>query len=162
MAQSSGFDMSKMSTATKVLVPTAVLLFIDSFLSWQKVCAGLSGVFEVCGTASMWGGRGSFFGFIAGILTILLIVWEGFNLFGTNSLNLSASPAKISAYLGFGVLAFVVIKFILALTQNPSFGAWIGIVLALAVGYGAWMKLQEPESAPGPMMGSGGNSGGLA
>ncbi|HEX9124298.1 MAG TPA: hypothetical protein VF984_13240 [Actinomycetota bacterium] len=161
MTQSSGFDMSKMSTATKVTGAAAVLLLVDSFLPWQRVCAGLSGVFEVCGSASMWGGSGSFFGFIAGILTILLIVWVGFTLAGSNPLNLSASPAKITAYLGFGVLAFVVIKFIIALTDHPGFGAWIGIILGLAVGYGAWMKFQEPEST-GPMMGSGDNSGGMA
>jgi hypothetical protein len=160
MAQSSGFDMSKMSTATKVMGAEAILLLIDSFLPWQRVCVGLSGVFEACGSASMWGGSGSFFGFIAGILTIVLIVWIGFTVAGTSSLNLSASPAKITAYLGFGVLAFTVVKFIIAVTDHPGFGAWVGILLALAVGYGAWMKFQEPESAT-PMMGSGDNSGGM-
>ncbi|MFB3739354.1 MAG: hypothetical protein ACE14W_10385, partial [Candidatus Velamenicoccus archaeovorus] len=90
MAQSSGFDMSKMSTATKVLGAAAVLLLIDSFLPWQRVCVGIPGLVEVCPSASMWGGSGSFFGFIAGILDIILIVWLVFTLMGTSSLNLSA------------------------------------------------------------------------
>ncbi|HZD78499.1 MAG TPA: hypothetical protein VE646_00450 [Actinomycetota bacterium] len=161
MAQSAGFDMSRVSTATKILGGAAVLLLIDSFLAWQRVCVSFLTV-SACGSANMWGGRGSFFGIIAGILTIVLIAWEAFNLAGSNSLNLSASPGKISAYLGFGVLAFVVVKFILALTNHPAFGAWIGMILALAVGYGAWMKFQEPETRPGPMMGSGDNTGGMA
>ena len=36
---SSGFDMSKMSTAEKLLAGGSILLLIDSFLPWQQVCA---------------------------------------------------------------------------------------------------------------------------
>jgi len=35
---SSGFDMSKMSTAEKVLAVSSILLLIDSFLPWQRSC----------------------------------------------------------------------------------------------------------------------------
>jgi hypothetical protein len=147
MAQgSSGFDLSRMSTATKILLGGGVLLFIDSFLSWQKVCfeiAGLGG----CVTANMWGGDGSFFGLLGGLLTIALLIWEGLALANVD-LNVGMPRSKISAYVGFGVLGFVVIKFIFAMTQSPAFGAFIGLILALAVGYGAWMRFQEPEARP--------------
>ena len=38
---SSGFDISKMSTAEKLLAGGSILLLIDSFLPWQKICADL-------------------------------------------------------------------------------------------------------------------------
>lgn len=144
MAQGSTFDMSRMSTASKILLGGSLLLFIDSFLSWQKVCA-----FNFCVSANMWGGDGSFFGLIAGLLTIALLVWEGLALANVD-MNLGMSRSKISAYVGFGVLGFVVLKFIFALTESPAFGAFVGLILALVIGYGAWMRFQEPETAPMP------------
>ena len=60
---SSGFDMSKMSTAEKLLAGGSILLLIDSFLPWQSACAsdilgdlGALGEFDTCGSVSMWGG----------------------------------------------------------------------------------------------------------
>ena len=38
MEKSSGFDMAKMSTASKIVMVAGILLLVDSFLSWQKVC----------------------------------------------------------------------------------------------------------------------------
>ncbi|HEX9716790.1 MAG TPA: hypothetical protein VGA93_02495 [Actinomycetota bacterium] len=142
--QGQSFDMSKMTTATKIMLGGGVLLLIDSFLAWQKVCAGIEGVAEFCASASMWGGDGLIFGVIAGLLTIVVIVWEVLALAGTK-LDVGMPVSKLSAYLGFGVVAFAVLKFIFALTESPSFGAFIGFVLALVVGYGAWMRFQEPS-----------------
>ena len=41
MSQSGGFDMSKMSTAHKILLGAGVLYIIDVFLPWQRVCVDL-------------------------------------------------------------------------------------------------------------------------
>ena len=137
MAQrSSGFDMSRMSTASKILLGASILLIVDSFLTWQD-------------SVNMWSGDGSFFGFLAGLLTILLLVWEAIAVANID-VNISAPRSKISAYLGFGVLAFVILKFVFALTESPAYGAFIGLILGLAIGYGAWMRFQEPESAAMP------------
>jgi L-asparagine transporter-like permease len=159
MASSGSFDMSRMSTASKILLGGSVLLLIDSFLPWQKVCVSIAG-FGACASANMWGGNGGFFGVVAGLLVILLLVWEIIAVANVD-LNMGMSRSKVSAYLGFGVLAFVVIKFIVALTNSPGFGAWIGIVLALAIGYGAWMRFQEPEemNTPPPAPDTGGYTG---
>jgi len=138
------FDMSRMTTPTKIILGGGILLLIDSFLAWQKVCAGIEGIAEFCVSASMWGGDGAIFGVIAGLLTIAVIVWEVLALAGTN-LNVGMPASKLSAYLGFGVVGFTVLKFIFALTESPSFGAYVGLILALVVGYGAWMRLQEPS-----------------
>jgi hypothetical protein len=147
MAQSgsgSGFDVSRLSTGSKMLGGSAVLLLLVSFFAWQKVCA----LQIVCVSANMWGGSGSVFGLLAGIGLIALIAWEVAGLLGAlGSLNLGQPPSKIAAYLGFAVAALTILKFVFALTESPAFGAFIGLVLALGVAYGAWMRFQEPVAA---------------
>lgn len=148
MAQRSGFDMSRMSIASKILLGAGILLFIDSFLPWQRVCFGVA-TFSACASASMWGGNGSIFGVIGALLTIAVVVWEAMAVANV-AMNVGMSTSKISAYLGFGALVFTAIKFIFALTNSPAFGAFVGLILALALGYGAWMRFQEPETAMPP------------
>jgi hypothetical protein len=145
MAQSSsGFDISKMSMGSKILGGSGILLLIFSFFSWQKVCVADI----ICATANMWGGNGSFFGLLGGIALIALVVWEGMQLAG-QSLDVGQPASKVSAYLGFAAAALVLLKFIFALTESPAFGAFIGLILALGVAYGAWMRFQEPVASSG-------------
>ncbi|GBC87247.1 hypothetical protein HRbin12_01250 [bacterium HR12] len=142
MAQSSsGFDVSKLSMGSKVLGGSAILLLIFSFFAWQKVC-----VLEIaCASANMWGGNGSVFGVLAGIGLLALIAWEAAGVAGVlGNLKLGQPASKIAAYLGFAVAALTILKFLFALTESPAFGAFIGLILALAVAYGAWMRFQEP------------------
>jgi hypothetical protein len=144
MAQSgSSFDMSKMSMGSKVLMGSGVLLLIFSFFAWQKVCVADI----ICASWSMWGGDGSIFGFLGGLALIALLVWEGLQLAGTN-VSVGQPASKISAYLGFATAGLVVLRFIFALTESPAFAAFIGLILALGVGYGAWMRFQEPATMP--------------
>jgi hypothetical protein len=145
---SSGFDMSKMSTASKILLGGSVLLLLDSFIfSWQKACADFSALgvpgSGFCVKFSMWGGSASWAGLLTGLLVIALIAWEGMQLAG-QSVDVGQPASKISAYLGFGVVVFGVLKFLLVVSNSPGLGAFIGIVLILAIGYGAWMRFQEP------------------
>lgn len=156
--QGSGFDMSKLSNASKILLGAGILLLLDSFIfSWQKVCISF-GTVSGCAKAGMWGGSGSFAGTIAGLLVIALIAWEIIGVAGMqSSMKMPIPASKISAYLGFGVFGFVVLKFLLAVGNSGSLGMWIGLVLAIAIGYGAWMRFQEPASS---MPSSGGDAGG--
>lgn len=146
MAQSSsGFDVSKLSMGSKVLGGSAILLLVFSFFAWQKVC-----FLSICASASMWGGDGSIFGTLAGIGLIALIAWEVAGVLGAlDNLKLGQPASKIGAYVGFAVAALAILKFIFALTQSPAFGAFIGLILALGVAYGAWMRFQEPVPAGG-------------
>ena len=156
---SSGFDMSRMSTAEKLLAGGGILLLIDSFLPWQRICVDLSplGGGGACVGFTMWGGNGSFFGVIAGLLTIALIVVGILSMTGSMAnMNMgSMSADKLVGFIGAGVFVFGILKFIFALTQSPGYGAFIGVVLLLAIGYGAWQKIQ---SSGGFSMG--GTSGG--
>jgi hypothetical protein len=169
MDNTKGFDMSKMSTASKILLGAGILLFLDSFiLSWQKVCVdfggltGLAGAGSVCAKANAWSGNGSLFGVLMGLLCLALIVWEGIQVAG-QSIDLGGQPAsKISAYLGFATVIFGLLKFLLVISNSASLGAWVGIVLIVAIAYGSWMRFQEPAVAATGMGGTmgGGTTGG--
>jgi hypothetical protein len=164
MEKPGGFDMSKMSMATKIIGGAGILLLIDSFLSWQSKCID-TGVFgNICGKANAWGGDGGFLGLLMGLCLIVLLVWEGLQAAGSaGNINLPISASKASAYLGFGVVGFGILKLIVVLTSDvkPAFFGWLGLLLILAVGYGAWMKFQEPEVATAPPAAPGGTDGGF-
>jgi hypothetical protein len=166
---SSGFDMSKMSTAEKLLAGGSILLLIDSFLPWQRFCVDLGGLEDLvgdvggCASVSMWSGSGSFAGVIAGILTIALIVVGVMSMTGSMAnMNMGGMSAdKITGFLGLGVAGFGLLKFIFALTEHPGWAAFVGLVLLVAIGWGAWQKVQ---SSGGFQMGggAGGTMGGGA
>ena len=111
---SSGFDMSKMSTAEKLLAGGSILLLIDSFLPWQSICAsdvlgdlGDLGGFDACANFTMWGGSGSFFGLVTGLLAIALIVFSVMSMTGSMAnMNMgSMSADKLTGFLGLGSTA---------------------------------------------------------
>jgi hypothetical protein len=138
------FDIAAMSMATKGILIVGILLLIDSFLAWQQVCFG-----GFCASASAWGGNGSWAGFLMGILLIVLILFEISKL-ANMSMQLPIEPSKATAYLGFAVVAFGVIKFLLAVTNEPGFGAWVGIILLAALGYFSFLYLKAEETAVAP------------
>jgi hypothetical protein len=160
MAQRPSFDMSKLSTADKILLGAGILFFIDTFLPWQRVCVEFLDVRQ-CGSASAWGGNGAIFGVLAGIFSILLIAWVGMQVAGVRlNLNLNMPPTTITAALGGLVVVFALLKFLLVIGNFVGFAAFIGLLLAIALAYGAYMKWQEsragypPSTAPpGPVTG---------
>lgn len=165
---SSGFDMSKMSTAEKLLAGGSILLLIDSFFPWQSVdLGGLEDILDVGFSFNMWQGSGSLFGVLAGILAIALVVVGVLSMTGTMAtMNMGGmSSDKIVGFLGLGVAGFGLLKFIFALTESPGWAAFVGLVLLVAIGYGAWMKIQssggfQMGDAGGGTMGGGTMGGG--
>jgi hypothetical protein len=151
---SSGFDMSKMSTAEKLLAGGSILLLIDSFLPWQSF--ELGGDILNLGSVNfnMWQGNGSLFGVLAGLLAIALIVVGVLSMTGSmaNTNMGSMSADKLTGFLGAGVVVFGVLKFLLVLTNDVSWGAFVGLVLIATIAYGAWEKIQ---SSGGFQMGGG-------
>ena len=157
---SSGFDMSKMSTAEKVLAVSSILLLIDSFLPWQRSCSALGelgeliGQEDVCFSLSAWSGSGSIFGVLMGLLTIVLIVAGVLSMTDAmRNVNMgSMSPDKTLGFIGLAVAVFGLLKFLFVLTESPGYAAFIGLVLLVAIGWGAWQKIQ---SSGGFQMGGG-------
>jgi hypothetical protein len=132
-------NLADLSTATKVLLGAGVLMFIDLFLAWQKVCVSAPGFPEACGTQSGWHGWGT----LVGLLVIALIVWEGITLAGmASNLNVPIAASVLSAGLAAAILLFTIIKF-LADNEARSWPAWVGLILAIAIAVGGWLKYKE-------------------
>jgi hypothetical protein len=150
MSQSGGFDMSKMSTASKILLGAGILYFIDLFLQWNRAC-----VLSFCVGVTGWHGLGV----LNGILVLLIILMEVLILAGVNvDFGTVSTRMQIEAGLAFGVLLFTILKVIVDNTAI-SWPAWIGLILALVIGYGGWMRWQESTVSGGM---SGGMGGGMS
>ncbi|MEO8476436.1 MAG: hypothetical protein ABI572_05210 [Actinomycetota bacterium] len=147
------FDMASMSMATKGVLITGILLLIDSFLPWQKFCAEITGVQTFCAKWSAWNGSGGFFGLMMGIALIVLLLFEGSQLANMNmNMQLPVSRAKAAAYLGFAVVVFGLLKFLLVLTSEVSagFGAWIGVILLAAMAYASFLYFKSDDTVVAP------------
>jgi hypothetical protein len=140
MSQARGFDISKMSTATKILLGAGIVYLIDLFLPWNRVCVGAAGL-SFCGNASGLHGLG----ILNLLLVIALIAWEAMAIAGV---DVSAPRALISAGLAGALLVFTILKIIVDLEAIYLF-AWVGLLLALAIGYGGWMRWQEHQAGAG-------------
>ena len=155
MSQSSGFDMSKMTTAHRILLGAGVLYIIDVFLPWQRVCIDLGiDLPGASGCASASGASG--IGVLNLLLAIALVVWEGMDL---ANVDIKAPRALISAGLAGAIVLFTILKILVDFDEIYIF-AWIGLILALVIGYGGWMRWQEHQASGGGMGGS--TTGGTA
>ena len=90
---SGSFDIANVTMASKIVLVAGILLLVDSFLAWQKVCVSdivgsAAGIPNYCAKANAWGGSGSFAGFLMGILLIVLLIWEAVQL-SNMQMNLS-------------------------------------------------------------------------
>ena len=167
-SSSSGFDVSRMSTAEKLLAGGSILLLIDSFLPWQRFCVDLGGLEDLvggnnCASFTMWGGSGGWAGVIAGLLTIALIVVGVLSMTGAMAnVNMgSMSADKATGFLGLGVVLFGLLKFLLVITNEIGWAAFVGLVLLLVIAWGAWQKLQASGGlSMGGTMGGGTMGGG--
>lgn len=150
-AQGSGFDMSKMSTASKITLGATLVYFIDSFLPWNRACFGGGQLFGVnvpsaCASANLWHGVG----FIAVLLALALLVEEGMKVAGVKmSINMPVGTVVLG--LAGGIVLFTILK-ILIDHSFLSWGAWLGLILSLVIGYGGYLRFQEEKAMTPPPM----------
>jgi hypothetical protein len=129
---------AELGRGTQLLLVAGILLLIDSFLDWQQVSAA-----GITAGASMWHGVGV----VAGLLLIALLVWEVAQVTGvTRNLELPVSAALVSVALAVGVTAFAVIKFLVA-NEARHWPAWIGLILAVVIAVGGWLRYSEVPTA---------------
>jgi hypothetical protein len=138
MAQRPSFDMTKLSTADKILAGGSLLLLIDSFLSWQKIS-----IFSW----TAWGGSGSFAGVLMGLFALLLLAGSIAVAAGV-SLPVTIPTSTVLSGLTAGTVLFGVIKFLFVVGNHGALGAWLGLILILVVAYGGYMKMQEQKTVP--------------
>jgi hypothetical protein len=141
-----GFDMTRVTAGQKILFVAGLLLFIDLFLPWQGVDFG-EFLGQDLGSANVSGFDGM--GILVAILVIAMLVWEGL-LVGGVVINMgTTSPALIGAILAGATAAFTIISFLTKLSAI-KFGAFIGLILALVIGYGAYVRYQESQTTAMP------------
>jgi hypothetical protein len=155
-----GLDMSKFSTATKIIVGAAVVAFINAFIPWWQhvdVCGAFGGGalgIKCSAGFSALGGSASWAGLLMFLFLIVLIVYEIMLALGTlRNVNMPMPANQITLILVGGTLLFGLLKFLLALS-HLFIGAFIGLLALIAIGYGGWMQYQEPAAA-GPPPGAG-------
>ncbi len=137
MSQSKGFDMSRLSTAGKILIVAGALYFIDAFLPWQRVDLG------PIGSASSSGASG--IGVLNLILSIALVAWE---VLWAMDVKVTAPRALVSAGLAGALLVFTILKIVID-SEFLFIFAWIGLILALVIAYGGWLRWQEHQAGGG-------------
>ncbi|SRR6266542_1198378 len=144
--QKPSFDMSRISMGSKLLLGAGILLFIDLFLPWNRTCEE-----RVCVSASGWHGLGA----LAGILLLVLLAWEIINALGVDlKINMGTFPRFwISVGLGGAVALFAILRAlirpgVLFFHLDYYIFGWIGLIIGLAVGAGAFLKFREAQGAP--------------
>jgi hypothetical protein len=129
---STGFNWAALSRATQILIGASLLLFLDLFFPWNKFCA-----FNVCASANGW----HRFGLLAGLLALAIVVLEVLAAMGTDVLK-GSNKGTIMLALAVGTLASVILR-VLMDSEGMAWGAWLGLILGLAVAYGGWLRYQE-------------------
>ncbi len=134
-------DLRSLSLGHRILVGCGAALFFDMFLTWQGV--------SVLGTTVGVSGWHGLIGVILGLLTTALVAWEVLLLLAERAADLrqrAPIPEElVSAALAGGVLVFGILKFVTAneLRRWPS---WVGLILALGIGYGGWLVRSESKA----------------
>jgi hypothetical protein len=127
-------QLQALSLAKKLILGGGVLLLIDSFFDWQQVETPIGDYGQ-----SAWHG---FWGVMLGLLTIVLIVWVVARMFNVEIPG-AVPEALVALVLSALILLFAIIK---ALTDDfVDWPAYVGIVLAAVVAYGAFRNFQESD-----------------
>ena len=91
-------------------------------------------------------------GILLGLATLALIVWEVALLFGDQMAelrkNVPLAENLVSAGLAGGVLVLMILKFLTA-NELRRWPEWVGLVVAIGIGYGGWLVYStQAEAAP--------------
>lgn len=156
-----GFDFGRLSTGSKALLASALALFITLFFPWQSI-PGCEVTAEIVPTLQCTVTGFAGLGILVAILTIGVVVWEAILGAGVAPNTGAVSPALIGTALGAAAALFAVIKFLTSLGGGPlnlldiAWGAFIGLVAALALAYASYLRFRESRAAPragrGPTM----------
>jgi hypothetical protein len=152
MAEGSSFDVSKMTTAAKIILGSGIVYLINLFLPWQKVCVGggsYAGVTIPSICPSINGTKG--IGWVNLILVIVIIAMEIMVIMGLDAnLPMEAKQRQVTGSGLVGLLLILTLLKVLLIDNDfLSWPAWLGIVLAAIMGYGGFMRFQESQSAGG-------------
>jgi ascorbate-specific PTS system EIIC-type component UlaA len=144
MGQRPSFDMSKLTTADRILVGASGL-----FLIWSFVPVWYSVDFDpALGSHSIGGWTGVTT--VAAVMSILALAWVGMRIAGV-SLNLTIKPGTVDLGLAGIALLFTLLGLVVQpALYGVSWGLIVALLLAVAWTYGGYMKYSEPEMVARP------------
>jgi hypothetical protein len=156
MDKPSGFDMSKLSNADKLVLGGAGLYFIWTFLPFWYSCCSLFGASVDAGSVS--GFRGVLL--IAWILSVVAIAEVVITKFMGTALNLPAKRGMIHMVVGGAGAVFTLLGLVAKTTGlTVSWGYFVGLIFSLVWAYGGYMMNNEPETTAPPAAPGGGDGG---
>ena len=156
MEKSSGFDMSKLSNADKLVLGGAGLYFIWIFLPFWYSCCSFAGISANVGSVS--GFRGVLL--IPWILSIVAIAEIVMTKFMGTAMNLPAKRGQIHMIVGAVAAVFTLLGFVAKTTGlTISWGLIVGLIFSLVWAYGGYMMNSEPDAAAPPSSSGGGDGG---
>ena len=128
--------LAKQSRETQIVIGGGLLYLLFSFFHWQSASASAAG-FSISVHRSEWVG----IGVIAGLLAVVLLIWEVIRLLQMKVELGALSPGLISLGLAVLLLVFTVITF-LSHNELRKWPAWAGLVLAIVIAIAAWLRAQ--------------------
>jgi hypothetical protein len=145
MAQGSGLDASRLTTADKIVLGGAGIFFVWSLVpTWYRCCSFL-GVEVDLATVNGFRGVTAIAALVALVAAVEVVLRKMANV----RYSLPAKPGLL--HVGAAILGLVFT--VLGLVSKPagssvSWGLFLGLLLALVWTYGAYMMYSEPEAPP--------------
>ena len=128
--------MSKVKLGERLAAVAAVLLLVVMFQRWF----GVDGKDRLDHTA--W--QAFTFIDVLLLLTILVAIGQAVMAWTSRSTNLPVAASALTAGLGILMTALVLLRLIFTPDDlDPSFFAFVGLVLTGAIAWGGWMAMQE-------------------
>ena len=137
-------DLSRLPVATILLLGGGVLYLLDLFLPWRQLCFDFGSLGVHCGTQN---GVAQGIGAINLLLVLALIAMEVLSLTNRGPGPRSRVWREREAAVAGALLVGTVIK-VLVGSQFIHVWAFVGLLLAGAVGYGGWLRWREARAAP--------------
>jgi hypothetical protein len=138
-----------------LLTVSALLLFVDSFLHWERICVSVVPVAPICVNFwTAWSGKGAVTGAAMAITCAVLVAWQG----AVAMIAAGAAPrwlvsslgrrsdtrgAAISAGLATAIVVLGLVKMAFVVADHSTYGSYVAVVLLLLVAAGGAMKLRE-------------------
>jgi hypothetical protein len=144
-------DLSKLKLGQKIVLGAGILLIINLFLPWYRVSA-----FGFSASANAFdAGFLAWFGSFCGIAAAVIIALKVFANMKINAGPLKAEHiALVLAALG---LLFIFLRLVTE-TTSMFIGLWIGLIVAIALAYGAFLCMKQEGYAIQDFKSLGGSS----
>lgn len=150
-------DLSRLSSADKVILGAALALFITLFLPWFSVDVG-GGVVDASGSASGFDAGGFLFAIVPLLIAIVMAAQIAIDRFspGTTLPNPPVPWGQVHLILGAIALALIVLKFLIGedagvgdaagVDVSRSWGIFLSILAAAALTFGGFQKRGEGDT----------------